>query len=219
MADSDIVAVTEGLVRHKEMAVVQLLAPFKHPILVAGGYKGDTVAAIRIVDPNAVIHVFEPQTWCLRILVERFRGVDGIHIHPFALGDRDERVTLHRAEGDMASLVDTTRPEQPTEKVQMIDTWRYFREKNIKAWSLMILNMEGYEYTLIPHLYHAGILYNVDELLVQCHPKVVASDTVGPAAIPAVPGFFHLAWSNYPAWMWWTSLVPMPHPFGVLTAG
>jgi FkbM family methyltransferase len=189
---SDIVEAVEYLSRHREIAVFEILQPFEAPVMIAGAYKGDTIRALKQLDPAVIIHGFEPQPWCYEYL----HNLDFI-LHPFALGTIAEKVTLHRLGGDYASLIDTSKDnEEPMLEVQMVEANKYLSDLSSK-WSLFILNMEGYEYVLLPYMEQTGILKNVKNLLVQFHPKVITDN------IPTFDGF-QIRWNRYPAWIWWS---------------
>lgn len=188
---SDILAAAEYLSRHRELAVLEVLAPFAHPIVIAGAYTGATVQALRLLDPHVEIHGFEPQPWC-HIYLE---GLP-LTLHPVALGDHDGEVSLHRIGGDQASLVDTSKDgEEPSLPVQMVEAGAYLAGLS-REWSLFLFNMEGYEFTFLPYLDSRGVLANVDNLLVQFHPKVSSQPVPSPRG-------FGLRWERYPAWVWW----------------
>lgn len=205
---SDILEAAEMLSRHKELAVLQFLAPFNGPVLVAGAYKGDTIKALRLMDTEVPIHAFEPQPWCWDHLAALRAHDDNLYIHQVALGGRIERVSLNRVGSDFASLLDINRQDEESVEVQMVEIEEYLKQipKPPEHWGLWILNMEGYEYPLLEYLtYKTSVFSKVDNLLVQCHPKVagVSADT---KVYPTVPALYKLRWNNYPAWLWWSKV-------------
>lgn len=188
---SDILAATGLLLAHKELAVLEILRPFKKPVLVAGAYKGDTIHTLQLMDPYVDIHAFEPQSYCQPFLKDL-----QIHLHSVALGNMNTNLLLHGKGTDFASLVD--KRSLDVEMVQMVEAKEYLKKLNVTSWSLLLFNMEGYEYTLIPYLDQAGVLDSVDNLLVQYHPKVVTNREV------YHPEGFNRVWDRFPAWIWWS---------------
>lgn len=189
---TDILEAAEYLSRHRELAVLELLAPFTAPVLLAGAYQGATARAFPYFDARMTVHGFEPQPWCHPLLADA-----PMTLHPVALGDHDGTVTLHRMGGDYASLVDTSKDgEEPTIEVQMVEAKAYLAAISPR-WSLFVFNMEGYEYTLLPYLAQSGVLDTVDNLLVQFHPKAWN----GP--VPELPPNWVKRWDRFPAWVWW----------------
>ena len=61
--------------------------------LDVGAYDGYTTDyVLKKYGPNVQCHVFEPGTQMVRTLNVKFDGILNIHIHPFALSDRKERI-------------------------------------------------------------------------------------------------------------------------------
>src|SRR5260221_14603145 len=75
-------------------------------VIVAGAYKGDTIAFVRHHFPYSFILGYEPQEWAVDVCLERFAGDERIHIYPFALGvHNNEAALMYEYETDACSLV------------------------------------------------------------------------------------------------------------------
>lgn len=117
-------------------------------VAVIGAYKGDTVAFIGEHHPKCQIYAYEPQIWAFTQLRNRFFGVEAINLFNYGIGVIDnEGVPLYEYGTDAASMIE-------------LPGWRsrdYVRIKNArKTWEgmfdFMLINIEGYEYDLIPYL-------------------------------------------------------------------
>jgi len=132
-------------------------------VVDVGGYIGRW--ALQIAERyQPRLYVFEPQPWaaevCRAALGER-AIVEG-----YGLGIRNANEIMHRWETDGCSFVYyyTTGPQHTGEMREIGET---FRKLEITHIDLMMMNIEGYEYSLIPHMLGHGIL--PDRLMVQFH--------------------------------------------------
>lgn len=203
---SDIVEATERLLSHKELAVLELLAPFHYPVLVAGAYHGDTIRALLAIDPAIQVYAFEPQAHCQESLARLAGEYPWVRIFPLALGTSDSVVPLYGPGSDFSSLVNTDRKRLGVESVVMFEAGRFLNSLGVSRWSLFLLNMEAYEYVLLPYLTETGVLDTVDNLLMQHHPEMRAGqgemgDAEGRIALSAP---WVSVWDRFPAWVWWS---------------
>jgi FkbM family methyltransferase len=128
-------------------------------VVEIGGFKGRW--ALQIQERYfPKLYVFEPQAWayavCKEVLGKRAVVFD------YALGTYDGRVTMGEWETDGCSIV---KPGETT--VPMHEIGAAFAELGLDHIDLMLINIEGYEYTLIPHMLDRGIL--PQRLMVQFH--------------------------------------------------
>lgn len=131
----------------------------KSVVVEVGGYVGRW--ALQIAERYAPrLYVFEPQPWAAAVC----RAVLGVKasIWPCALGTYDGTASMGGWETDGCSLV-----KNGADLVQMCEIGRVFREIPLTKIDLMLINIEGYEYTLIPHMLDQGI--TPKRLMVQCH--------------------------------------------------
>lgn len=108
------------------------------------------------------LYVFEPQPWaadvCRAVLGERAT------VLPYGLGVADAIAPMARWETDGCTFV-TDGPQAQYGEIREIGA--VFAEVGIESIDLMMMNIEGYEYTLIPHMLDRGIL--PARLMVQFH--------------------------------------------------
>ena len=130
-------------------------------VVEVGGYTGRW--ALQIAERYAPrLYVFEPQRWaadvCRAVLGER------AHIIQLALGTRDAVVTMAKWETDGCTLMSASASDP---EALMVEIGGEFGRLGITHIDLLLMNIEGYEYTLIPHMLDQGIL--PDRLIVQFH--------------------------------------------------
>lgn len=146
--------------------------PLKHRSVVfeVGGFEGRWARQIKErYHPN--LHVFEPQPWAYERLRYRL-GAPFDRIHPYALGDRDAVLPMGDFETDGCSFVKdaawyAAHPGQAHQRrsegrmrdivtvlPEIMPHQRYRRPPLI---DLMLVNIEGYEFTLLPYMFAHGI--------------------------------------------------------------
>lgn len=133
-------------------------------VVEVGGYKGRW--ALQIAERySPMLFVFEPQSWaadvCRAVLGRR------ANVYAVALGDQDATLPMGDFETDGCSF---TKPG--ASMGQMREIRGMFDQCQItKRIDLMLMNIEGYEYTLIPHMLSVGVL--PERLMVQCHGDMI----------------------------------------------
>lgn len=131
-------------------------------VVEVGGYKGRW--ALQIAERyNPRLYIFEPQPWaadvCRAVLGERARVIG------CALGVEDDSAAImSKWETDGCSLVDSGGAGA---LVQVREIGGVFRALGIDHVDLMLMNIEGYEYTLLSYMLDQGIL--PCRLMVQFH--------------------------------------------------
>lgn len=128
-------------------------------VVEVGGYKGRW--ALQIAERyHPMLYVFEPQPWavdvCRRVLGSRATVLN------YGLGDRDAQAEMGDWETDGCSFV-----KSGGDKAWMHEIGKAFEEVRIGHIDLMLMNIEGYEYTLLPHMFDRDIW--PDRLMVQFH--------------------------------------------------
>lgn len=133
-------------------------------VVEVGGYKGRW--ALQIAERyQPRLYVFEPQPWaaavCREVLGERARVLE------YALGtegndDEPKVVPMGEWETDGCSIV-----KEGHDWVTMHEIGQAFDALNITHIDLMLMNIEGYEYTLLPHMLERNVL--PCRLMVQFH--------------------------------------------------
>lgn len=135
--------------------------PLTHESVVveAGGYIGRW--ALQIAERYAPrLYVFEPQGWaynaCREVLGDRATVLG------YGLGVADGFAHMRAYETDGCTFVDGDGP-----MAEMREIGGVVKRFGLSHIDLMLINIEGYEYTLIPHMLDQGIL--PQRLMVQFH--------------------------------------------------
>ena len=132
-------------------------------VIDVGGYRGRW--ALQIAERYGPrLYVFEPQPWAARVC-EAVLG-DMARVFFYGLGTEYATLPMGDWETDGCSFVKPGLGIPGTFGV-MREIAADFRALNLSRIDLMMMNIEGYEYTLIPHMLDQGIL--PDRLMVQFH--------------------------------------------------
>lgn len=132
-------------------------------VVDVGGYRGRW--ALQIAERyHPHLYVFEPQPWATRVC-EAVLG-DMARVFFYGLGIESATLPMGDWETDGCSFVKQGMGIPGTFGV-MREIAADFRALNLSHIDLMMMNIEGYEYTLIPHMLDQGIL--PDRLMVQFH--------------------------------------------------
>lgn len=141
--------------------------PANSIVAVVGAYKGVTMELIEELYHPKWIYGFEPQDWAAQIASDRLRDRLNCQVYNCALGTNEGIVNMGEFHTDAASLINVGDTAREHAHVQMYPAELYF--DNIPHVDLMVMNIEGSEYTLLPHMRNKEILKKVDRLAVQWH--------------------------------------------------
>lgn len=158
---------------------------FSSVVVEVGGYKGRW--ALQIAERyHPRLFVFEPQPWACNVC----RAVLGnrAQVYNVALGDQDGTFPMGDWEGDGCSFVKPGAGEGQMREIGGMLDQCLIRHRI----DLMLVNIEGYEYTLLPHMFDQGIY--PERLMVQFH-KFADPEEHGARAIQQrMTGRYRLAW-------------------------
>lgn len=128
-------------------------------VVEVGGYKGRW--ALQIAERyHPRLFVFEPQLWAAEVC----KSVLGNHavVMDYGLGTSNGWQEMGEWETDGCSFVKPGNGKAWITEIELA-----FAAQNITTIDLMLMNIEGYEYTLLPHMLSKGILPK--RLMVQFH--------------------------------------------------
>lgn len=138
-------------------------------VLEVGGYKARWAKLIaERYAPQ--LYIFEPQRWaydhCLLALAHWIEA-GSARVFNYGLGLSDQPDALMGDyETDGASYLKQQAPKGPA---PMREAGAVFDELGLARIDLMLINIEGYEYHLVPHLQALGLLTRVRWLMIQFH--------------------------------------------------
>lgn len=171
-------------------------------VVEVGGYRGRWAAEIaERYDP--ILHVYEPQAWAYDALYSRFNGNRRVYLYNFALGTEDAVVDMGAFGTDGASLlrdgVYMEDYEGSRSKMGSVTVHDAARELGaLGEIDLMLMNIEGYEYVLLPYMAKHGLLARVRYLMVQFHEWAEEHVGVSYEATKQLIGETHdVLWDEY----------------------
>lgn len=155
-------------------------------VVEVGGFVGRW--ALQIAERyHPRLYVFEPQPWAADVCRAAL-GKDATVLN-YGLGDCSGVFSMGAWETDGCSFV-----KDGHETALMREVGQAFAELGISRVDLMLINIEGYEYTLIPHMLDCGILPR--RLMVQWHPFTMEQAQIGEAIVRRLDDLgYRIAWS------------------------
>lgn len=134
-------------------------------VVIVGAYKGDTAAFMLNHHPSCVIYAYEPQEWAF----DRIPNDPRIVKKNVALTNIDGIRAMFEWGTDACTLlnVPSRKASADVSQVQCNDAVAELEQLPHAAIDLIIMNIEGYEYTLLPTLLRSKIV--VHRWLVQYH--------------------------------------------------
>lgn len=142
-------------------------------VVEVGGYTGRwSLQILERYNPN--LFIFEPQKWCCLILQDALRGYKA-KICPYALGIKDSTMIVFQYGTDGCTLNSRQGLEINGKEVPIKEMGKSFSEEGIGKIDLMMMNIEGYEFDLIPYMLKIGIV--PDTFIIQFHGHDKMMDT------------------------------------------
>lgn len=168
------------------------------PIVVAGAYKGLTMALLARLFLGSRIIGFEPQTWAYAQCRHMCKLHKMLEVHPYGLlaGEGAALLWLGEYGTDAASVLTGDRETGKgwfTDAALSLD--------HALPIELFVMNMEGYEYHLLPYLHTSGVLSHINSMAVQFHDKYERDK---PRIYEIMTSHFGPpVYERYPAWVYW----------------
>lgn len=166
-------------------------------VLDFGGYVGDLSWRLhRQYKPH--LHIFEPVPRFTSILRKRFNGCSNVTIHPFAIGTSERRETFG------IGAAGTGKFAQVQESVEV----HFLSAKTVvpelpQTIDLVVINIEGGEYELIPALHDCGFLTKIRHMLIQFHCVGESPDSARQNCRSLLSATHDLEWSYEFIWESW----------------
>jgi len=148
--------------------------PERAVVLDIGGFEGGWSDIILARCPTATIHIFEPHPVFAERLRAKFQGNSDIHVYEFAIGSKQDRLSLSDS-GDASSSFGSDGTQGYDAEIRPVS--EFFEAGNLKTIDLAKINIEGGEYDLLPGMIDSGVIGQIDRLQIQFHlfdPSLVA---------------------------------------------
>jgi FkbM family methyltransferase len=133
-------------------------------VFEVGGYIGRWATEIE-ARYHPRLYVFEPQLWAFEKLIHRLATP---YVYNFGLGVEDGVFPMGRFETDGCSFVDVPE-DKPSAFGTIVEISSFLKLNKVRNIDLMLMNIEGYEFTLIPYMIDMGIMKKVNYFMCQFH--------------------------------------------------
>jgi hypothetical protein len=173
-------------------------------IVVVGAYKGRAMDLLAHMFPTyAKIVGFEPQLWAAAEAGDRIGYRRDMWIHGVGLGaETNLHVPMGEWHTDAASFVNTGPGTRESGEGIILEADAGLQMADLDHIDLMVMNIEGGEYELLPHLQHSGWLRKIDRLAVQWHlyGDVAIAERVMDTSIGMLLAYYDLVVDDRPTW-------------------
>lgn len=134
-----------------------------------GAYKGRWSIEI-IKRYNCRLYAFEPQAWAHEVCRQALELYPRAHVFRHGLGVESGVFPMEEYETDGATFM-VGRSERDQSGVgELVEIGSFLAKKRIRRIDLCMMNIEGYEYALIPHMLDLGIFDHMTYFMCQFHP-------------------------------------------------
>lgn len=151
------------------------------------------------------IKIFEPQNWAVHRLLKRFMGIVKVDIMPYGLWVRNDVLIMGNFETDGASVVDNAKGPHSSIGVKDIipEIYKDF-QRHGGIIDLVLMNIEGAEFTILPYLISTGAMEYFDYFWCQFHPGLVDDgENQAKEIILGMAKTHDVLWECYPTAVAW----------------
>lgn len=141
-------------------------------VVVAGAYEGKVIDLLLDLYPGTRVFGFDPQAWAIDAAIQRLRRHTPTtwSLFHYGLGVEDAMLPMGEWHTDAASFFNPGPHSRIQGEGELVDFRKCMIGAGINHIDLLILNMEGYEFRLLPYLEQVGWIDRIDKLAVQWHP-------------------------------------------------
>ena len=141
-------------------------------VVEIGGYKGRWAKEIaRLYNPR--LYVFEPQQWAYTICKNELLDANAMVFNYALITGVNSFATLGDSGTDGASLLKVNHANKSF--VEVKNVLEVFDALELNEIDLLLMNIEGYEFKLLPYMIQTGLLDRVKCFMVQFHLFALAS--------------------------------------------
>lgn len=146
-------------------------------IIVAGAYRGRVMELLATLYPDyGRLIGFEPQDNALAVAAKRLDSLGLKHeLYNYGIGTQDGTLPMYEYGAEFAGFVNSdpalARTEVAYGQGQIFEFSSVLSKINLSRIHLLLLNMEGYEFELLPHLVNSNLFYDgkIERLCMQVH--------------------------------------------------
>lgn len=175
-------------------------------VVEIGSFEGVWASKIAKKYPNVDFHLYEPQKGNhierLHIAMMGYR----YNLHPYGIGVRNEYLPMTEYNTDGASFVldpskaALTRPDIGQGRLMAAELALPGFDG---IFDLCAINIEGYEFVLLPYLIEHGLITRFNHIAVQFHEHVDAAFEKYLKLKYRLEATHSLMWDRYPTWVAW----------------
>lgn len=157
----------EGL-RSRWPLVDRISLPEESTVVVVGSYKGITAQLLDEMFSPKRMFLYEPQTWAYNESIMRTFKADVSHLN-YGLGVKTGLYPMGEWHTDGCSFVNVGPGSREQGEGKLQDANQALLKTGVDRFDFMLINIEGYEFYLLPYLAVRGWLKKVDRIAVQWH--------------------------------------------------
>lgn len=173
----------------------KLVVPESGTIVVAGAYRGRYLHYLSELFPTAGLFGYEPQKAAFH---QAQRRVEKAVVFNYGLGSASRSVTMGNTGTDGASVIN---PSGFRKLVELRDASEVLGVYPVI--DLLVMNMEGYEWALIPYLLAEMMHHRIKSMAIQFHPEYVCPERAGRVFGELLWYYHHENYWDYPTWTYW----------------
>lgn len=167
-----------------------------------GGYEGRWVAQMA-EKFNPFIEIFEPQSWAVEKMRERFKENPKITIHPYGLWVEDAWLRMGDYFTDGASVM---KPPEGDHLVEFRDVVVLLLKRGaprLTQANVCLMNIEGAEFTLLPYMLKEGLMSAFQYFWCQFHDFADPDGKLTDFIFTGLEETHDILWNHYPTAVAW----------------
>lgn len=171
-------------------------------IIIVGAYKGLTMDLLNVLYHPKYIFGYEPQMWAASDANFRLGFEDNRFVFGYGLGVQNGEFPMGEFFTDACSFVNVGDGSREQGKGRIREVSEAFKELPFEHIDLMVMNIEGYEFQLIPWLIGRDIIKQIDRLSIQFHLGL-GNDEDYENIIKKLDKLYTRIGNDLPTWGYW----------------
>jgi len=166
-----------------------------------GGYVGDFSSLI-YEKYKCNVYIFEPSPVFFKTCVERFKNDKKILCFNYGLSDSENELYLSNEKE--ASSITKNIKNKNVQSVKIRKFSNVFKELKINKIDLLKINIEGSEYSLMPHIIEEKLIEKINNIQIQFHIFITEAKDKRKAIINSLRKTHKNDWCYYFVWENWS---------------